>query len=344
MKRWAGLFGIVCVMGLVGCLPSPPPATTTTTATSATSPPTSSPPTTTPTSTTSITTTTSTTTSTTVPTGMWLPTADKPLKLTWVLADISKLSPSEVLNLQTKNLAGQTIPQADVYDLDGEYATKAQVDYLHSKGKKVICYFDAGVYETYRSDAYKFPKSVIGNPDEGWNDSFWLDVRQIPILEPIMKARIQMCKDKGFDSIEPDEITNWSNNPGFPITYNDQLVYNKALAGWAHEAGLSIGLKGDIEQAHDLVDYFDWTLNEECFQYSECLSVENVGPGADGKSHPGLQLFTQQNKAVWVAEYKKVGNTASCNTSIQNRFNTAWYKLGLPKNGGRTDCGSFTPR
>ena len=60
----------------------------------------------------------------------------------------------------------------------------------------------------------------------------------------------------------PDEITNWSNNPGFPITYNDQLVYNKALADWAHEAGLSIGLKGDIEQAHDLVDYFDWTITD----------------------------------------------------------------------------------
>jgi len=33
---------------------------------------------------------------------------------------------------------------------------------------------------------------------------------------------------------------------------------------------MSIGLKGDIDQVKDLVGYFDWTLNEECFQYQEC--------------------------------------------------------------------------
>ena len=241
-----------------------------------------------------------------------------------------------------RDMTGATLPAPDVYDIDGELNTKATVDYLHSQGKKVICYFDAGVYESYRSDASKFPASVIGSPDEGWDGSNWLDIRQIDILKPIMQARVQMCKDKGFDAIEPDEITNWSNNPGFPITYQDQIVYNRAVASWAHAAGLSIGLKGDLEQAHDLVGDFDWTLNEECFQYSECTSITNEGgPGADGKDYPGLQLFVQANKAVWIAEYKSYSASAwttVCNTSKTQHFNTTLFKLGLPNNGGRKPC------
>lgn len=278
--------------------------------------------------------------------GMWMPTADRPLALHWVLG--GALNVNDPVQMGLRDLSGKTLPEPDVYDIDGEYNTKATVDYLHSKGKKVICYFDAGVYETYRSDASKFQTlkpQIWGNADEGWDGSYWLDVRRVEELKPIMQARIQMCKDKGFDSIEPDEITNWSNNPGFPITYQDQIVYNRALASWAHQAGLSIGLKGDLEQAHDLVNDFDWTLNEECFQYNECTTINNSGgPGADGKDYPGLQLFVQKNKAVWVAEYKRFDTSnptkwsSICATSKQQHFNTTIFKLGLPNNAGRQPC------
>ena len=300
--------------------------------------------------------------------GMWKPTADAPLRLGWVLENVSSAD-----NLQTVNLKGQPIAEADVYDIDGETTPKSVVDALHAKGKKVICYIDAGVWEPYRSDAGAFPggaefgkaytgdpqfasADIIGSIDQGWGQARWMDIRRIDILKPIMMNRMQKwCKDKGFDSIEPDEITDWSNNPGFPLTYADQIAYNKAVASWAHSLGLSIGLKGDLEQAHDLVNDFDWTLNEECYLYSECTSISNSGPGADGKDWPGLQLFSQQNKAVWIAEYPeeyaatfKDNTTASlltsakfdaiCKDSKVNRFNTAFYKLALPTNGGRTDC------
>lgn len=280
-------------------------------------------------------------------TGLWLPTATRPLGFQWVLSEA--LNINDPTNMGLRDFSGKTLPAPDVYDIDGEVNTKATVDYLHSQGKKVICYFDAGVYETYRTDAYKFQAltpQIWGNADAGWNGSYWLDIRRVSELEPIMRARIQMCKDKGFDSIEPDEITNWSNNPGFPITYQDQIVYNRAVADWAHQAGLSIGLKGDLEQAHDLVNNFDWTLNEECFEFSECTTITNEGgPGADGKDYPGLQLFVQQNKAVWVAEYKNytAAQWASiCATSQQQHFNTSLFKLGLPANGGRQPCTTAT--
>ena len=179
-------------------------------------------------------------------TGLWMPTASARLALHWVLGGPLDLNDPIAMGLVDFN--GNPLPEPDVYDIDGEYNSAATVAALQARGKKVICYFDAGVYETYRSDAAQFQAispQIWGNADIGWEGSYWLDVRRISELEPIMKARIKMCKDKGFDSIEPDEITNWSNDPGFPITYQDQINYNRAIARWAHEAGISIGLKGD---------------------------------------------------------------------------------------------------
>lgn len=330
MKSLIMKLGIILgLLTVMACEPASPPATSASTTTS------------TDTSITSSTTTIkpiSTTVSTTIPSSRWIPTPAERLTYTWVLGDISSLTPQQVYNLQTKDLSGNPIPTGDVYELDGDAATAAQVTYLQSRGKKVVCYYDGGVYEDYRADAYKFPTSVIGKPDEGWEGSWWLDIRQISILKPIMEARTQVCADKGFDAVIPDEVSNWSNDSGFPITYQDQLIYNRLLARLAHSRGLTVGLKGDIEQVEDLVGDFDFTLNEECYQYKECTTVYNP---VDGKEHPGLQVFIQANKAVWVAEYKRVGTVASCTNAISNNFNLSWYKLNLGVGDGRMDCGGW---
>jgi hypothetical protein len=142
-------------------------------------------------------------------------------------------------------------------------------------------------------------------------------------------------------------MTAWSNDSGFPITYQDQLVYNRTMAAWVHDAAMSVGLLGDIGQAADLVDSFDWTLNEECFEFNECIRVpETALGGDDGEVRDGLQVFVAQNKAVWVAEYRAYSDAewaAICSTSMTSRFNTARYRLGLPNNGGRTPCGTSSP-
>lgn len=273
----------------------------------------------------------------------WQPTAEKPLSLHWVLYD--PLDINDPVQMGLRDFAGNPLPEPDIYDIDGEFNTSETVRFLQNRGKKVICYFDAGVYETYRGDAYKFqaltPK-IWGKADVGWPGSYWLDIRRISELEPIMKARMQMCKDKGFDAVEPDEINGWENDTGFPITYDDQLAYNRALAGWAHDLGLAIGQKGDITQTRDLVDYFDFTLNEECFQYNECTNPYN--PITD-ETLLGLQLYVQQNKAVFIVEYKKFGAekwSKICAKSATQRFNTTRFKLGLPNNGGRLPCSTAT--
>jgi len=273
----------------------------------------------------------------------WKPNADQRLHLHWVLG--GPLNVNDPIQMGLRAFDGSELPEPDVYDIDGEFNPPETVAYLHAMGKKVICYFDAGVYETYRKDAPKFQElspQIWGNEDVGWPNSFWLDIRRIDELEPIMKARMQECKDDGFDAIEPDEIDGWENDTGFPLTYQDQLNYNKALARWAHEIGMSIGQKGDIIQTRDLVDDFDWTLNEECFQYNECTNPYD--PILD-EEVPGLQLYVQRNKAVFVAEYKSykpIPWANICATSTANKFNTTRFKLGLRNRGGRLPCSTAT--
>jgi len=274
--------------------------------------------------------------------GPWRPSAARPLALHWVLEDA--LDVHDPVQMGLRDFSGHALRAPDVYDIDLESNSAATVSALHARGKKVICYIDVGVYETYRTDAYKFRSispRIWGNADSGWDGSYWLDIRRIAALAPIMKARIQACKNKGFDAVEPDEMTGYSNDPGFPLTYAHQLAYNKAVAGWAHAIGISVGMKGDLEQAHELAPYFDWFLVEECYQYSECTSVENSGPGADGKTYPGVQSFTRLNKAVWIAEYSPYTTSrwsSICANARNLHVNTARYRLGLPNRGGRLPC------
>jgi len=49
------------------------------------------------------------------------------------------------------------------------------------------------------------PSSVLGNA-ESWPGQRWLDIRQVSILEPIMAARFDTCRHKGFDAVEADEM------------------------------------------------------------------------------------------------------------------------------------------
>ena len=177
---------------------------------------------------------------------------------------------------------------AEVYDIDGFYNSAAVVAKLHRLGRRVICYIDAGAYENYRPDKGRFPPSVIGNDDPPWQGSRWLDVRQIDILLPIMRDRIEMCARKGFDAVELDEVDGWDNDTGFPLTKADQLAYNRALAREVRKLGMSVALKNDVEQVPQLIGSFDFSIDEECATYDEC---------------PTLLPFIRRDRAVFHVEY-----------------------------------------
>jgi hypothetical protein len=157
-----------------------------------------------------------------------------------------------------------------VYDLDLFDVSADVFSQLHAQGCKVICYFSAGSWEEWRPDAGQFPESVKGNDLEGWPGEKWLDIRQLATLGPIMATRLDLAAQKGCDGVDPDNVDGYQNDTGFPLASVDQLAYNQWIADQAHARGLAVGLKNDLGQIDELLPYFDWALNEQCFQYNEC--------------------------------------------------------------------------
>jgi endo-alpha-1,4-polygalactosaminidase (GH114 family) len=209
--------------------------------------------------------------------------------------------------------------EAKIYDVDLFDVSAEAVEQLHAQGRKVICYISAGSWEEWRPDADEFPTEIIGNAYDGWPGERWLDIRRLDLLGPLMAARLDLCRAKGFDAVEPDNIDGYQNDTGFALTAADQLTYNRWLAQEAHRRGLSIGLKNDPDQAQALVMDFDWALTEDCL--------------ADGWCDEML-VFPVANKPVFLVEYTDTGISIDelCDQTLRSGFNpilkerelTAW--------------------
>lgn len=182
----------------------------------------------------------------------------------------------------------------DMYDVDLFETDANVVAALQKQGRKVVCYVSVGSWEEWRPDADQFPDEVIGNRYEGWPGERWLDIRRLELLAPILQARLDLCQAKGFDGVEPDNMDGYTNDTGFPLTYQDQLTFNLWLAAAAHARGLSIGQKNAPEQTADLLSIFDWALTEDCFAEEWCEA---------------MQPYIMAGKPVFAAEYTDMGIT-----------------------------------
>ncbi|MEV4948400.1 endo alpha-1,4 polygalactosaminidase [Streptomyces sp. NPDC053755] len=187
-------------------------------------------------------------------------------------------------------LSGRLDPAVDVpvYDIDGFDHPAATVRDLRTRGRKVICYLSTGAWEDFRPDAAEFPASLLGEGN-GWKGERWLDIRRTDLLAPLMAERLDMCRAKGFDAVEPDNMDGYENRTGFPLTAADQLRYNRLIAKLAHDRGLAVGLKNDLDQIPELLADFDFAVNEQCAQYDEC---------------DRLTPFVKAGKAVFHVEYE----------------------------------------
>ncbi len=199
-----------------------------------------------------------------------------------------------------------------VYDVDLYTTSAAQVAQLHAAGRVVICYVNVGAWEDFRPDKGAFPTPVLGGSN-GWPGERWLDVRRLDVLLPIMSKRLDLCRQKGFDAVEPDNVDGYANDSGFPLTAVEQLTFNRAIARLAHDRGLAVGLKNDLDQIPELVSAFDFAVNEQCAQYSEC---------------DALTPFIAARKAAFTVEYS--GSTATfCPRARQLRLSTMLKHLSL---------------
>jgi hypothetical protein len=182
-------------------------------------------------------------------------------------------SPGAVFQYQLQGSITTSV-NAQVFDVDGFDASSTAVSTLHALGKEVICYIDAGTWESWRPDAALFPTFIKGKSN-GWPGEKWLDIRQLSTVQPLMLRRAQMCHDKGFDAIEWDNVDGYSNSTGFPLRASDQLAYNLWLAAQTHALGMHVYLKNDLEQAIQLQPAFDALLLEECATYNECSQASS---------------------------------------------------------------------
>ncbi len=206
-----------------------------------------------------------------------------------------------------------------VYDVDGFAVSALEVADLHAAHRHVICYLSVGAWENWRPDAANFPTSVLGK-DNGWPGERWLDIRRLDILGPLIAKRMEMCRAKGFDAVEPDNVDGFENDTGFPLTASHQLAFNRLVASLAHSRGLKVALKNDLSQVPDLVESFDFAVNEQCMEFGECDE---------------LLPFLRAGKAVLHVEYNQAPSTFCPNvprgfSSMRKHLNLDTWRQPCP--------------
>lgn len=258
----------------------------------------------------------------------WPPTLDpnpavQPPKWDWQLAAPIKVNPDSSIK---------------IYDIDMfENEESGAIETLHGKGYKVICYLDVGSWENWRDDKDDFPASILGATYSGFPDERWLDIRDVnprksttgTKLAEILTKRFDRAQKMGCDAIEPDNMDGYDKTAhepsGFPLTYEDQIYFNLWVAGNVHNRGMLVGLKNDINQAHDSRIYttFDFVVSEQCFQYNECDFFSD---------------FLNLNKPVFEAEYK-LALSKFCPKAKASRISAIKKRNSL--NATRQDCSAY---
>lgn len=180
-----------------------------------------------------------------------------------------------------------------VYNLDLFGTSAETVAQLHEQGAKVVCYISVGTLEDWTPDVDEFPSELLGLPYKEWPGETWLDLRQLNKLMPLIEARLDLCRQKGFDGVDPDNLDSWTHETGFDLTKSDTITFARALSEAAHTRGLAIGLKNCPELVNDLISEFDFMVAEEAFE--------------QGWWKDALP-FLQANKPVFAIEYSNLSS------------------------------------
>ena len=257
-------------------------------------------------------------------TNWWQP---GPVALAWQWEIDHPLSLSSAKDMGTGVTAynGTTPPATDpvVYDIDGFDNPASTVAALHAMGKKVVCYIEVGAAENYRPDYAQFPAAGLGKTMPGYSSERYVDIRN-PQVVSVIKNRIKMCADKGFDAIEPDIDESYTSDTGFPLTKSDEEAFMTTLANYAHSLGVAMWGKNPDDTgdsyAADMVNTFDAILTEQCNQYGTC----------------GLLNAYTGKKPVFNAEYS--ASTSSFCPADNARTGWSGVKFPLALSGARTPC------
>lgn len=219
------------------------------------------------------------------------------------------------------NITTKDTFSAEVVDVDAFETSKATVDALHAKGKKVIAYISAGTLENDRPDGNLLPKEVVGKVYPEWPEERWVDISKLDKVKPWLISRFTMIKQKGFDAIEPDNLDGYENETGFNISATDAKNYCLYMIELAHSMGLGIGQKNVPELTGDLSSKFDWALTEDAF---------------DQGWQDDMLPYISKNKPVFVAEYtdemsQSKFQTTVCPAAKTKKFSAVLKRRDLDK-------------
>jgi hypothetical protein len=199
-----------------------------------------------------------------------------------------------------------------VFDIDWEQEASV-VGQLHQAGKKVICYVSVGSWEDWRPDASTFPAAVLGKDYPGWPGEKFVDIRA-QALRDIMAKRLDVCKTKGFDAVEPDNMDVFSSNSGFPLTQADGVDFAKWLATECHARGMGIVQKNASEITSSIQSVYDGALTEDCYNDDWCAD---------------MQPYIDANKPVFACEYTSSIFSAACTWGKPKKYSFILKSLDL---------------
>lgn len=251
-------------------------------------------------------------------TGWWQPTAGN-IPWQWELNHEINLNSAADMGTNSKTYAGVSAPNPIVYDIDGFNNTTADVTALHSLGKKAICYVEVGAAENYRPDYSQFPASALGNAVLGYPYEKYVNINDSTVVS-VIKNRINMCHQKGFDGVEPDIDDSYGFNTGFNLTLQDEVDYLTNLSNYAHSLGMAWGLKNGADSGSPvaflsaMVPHVDFVVAE--------------GPFDQNTSQYFYPLFNNANKAFFDAEYSSAPNSY-CPISIADNMNAVLFSTSL---------------
>lgn len=213
------------------------------------------------------------------------------------------------------------VVDVDLFDID-----KATVTALKKQGKKTVCYLSAGSWENWRPDAAKFPAVVLGKAYDGWAGEKWLDIRRWDVLGPIMRARLDLCRAKGFDAVDPDnveDVDTWGDVTGFHLKRADNIAYIRRLAAEAHVRGLAFGLKNasELSRYASVMSVVDFTVTEDCFKQGWCADSKNFVV-----AHKPVFALEYTDNKIDFAAFCKQAKALNLSPLLKRRNLDAWEK------------------
>lgn len=224
-------------------------------------------------------------------------------------------------------------PRVAYLGLDAFDAPKSFVAAARRNGTHTWCYISVGTIEDWRPDLAEFEAldraerqagrpAIIGRPYGDWPGERWLNVSRFRVFLPLLGERMALCRDKGFDMVEFDNLDAYQHRTGFRITRAQTIAFAKALAATARDHGLEPIQKNVPELVGALEPHFAALLFEDCVLYDFC-------PGGRRFVAAGKPVFDAEYPQAWRDEGRRFDRRAACATAAKAGVDLIVKKLSL---------------